>query len=62
MFGFIEGIAKAAVGVVVETPISIAADIVTMGGALTDKDELYTASSLKRVMDNVSSSTKPNNR
>ena len=37
MFSIIEGLTKAVVGVVVETPLSIAADVVTLGGALTKK-------------------------
>lgn len=37
MFGIIGDLTKAVVGVVVETPIAIAADVVTMGGALTEK-------------------------
>ena len=38
---------RSVVGVVIETPIAIAADVVTMGGVLTDKDETYTAATLK---------------
>lgn len=34
---------KATVGTVIETPIAVAADIATLGGALTDKKEPYTA-------------------
>ena len=43
MFGILGDLTKAVVGVVVETPIAIAADIVTMGGVMTDKKEPYTA-------------------
>lgn len=35
MFGLLKNITKAAVGIAV-TPIDIAADVVTLGGALTD--------------------------
>ena len=59
MFGFIGDLAKAAVGVVIETPIAIVADVVTMGGALTDKDEPYTATAVKGVMKNVENATRP---
>jgi hypothetical protein len=59
MFGILGDLTKAVVGVVVETPIAIAADVVTMGGALTDKDEPYTATALKGVMQNVENATKP---
>ena len=50
MFG---SLLKAVVGVVIETPLAIATDIVTMGGALTDKNEPYTVTALKKVIDNV---------
>jgi len=46
MFGMLGDLAKAAVGVVIETPIAVVADVVTMGGALTDKDQPYTATAL----------------
>lgn len=59
MFGMIGSLTKAVVGVAVETPLSIAADIVTMGGALTDEDEPYTATAVKKVMENVVNATKP---
>ena len=59
MFGFIKDLTKATVGVVVETPIAIAADVVTMGGALTNKSEPYTATAVKKVVKNVENSTKP---
>jgi hypothetical protein len=60
MFGLIGSLAKATVGLVVETPIALAADAVTMGGALTDKKEPYTATALKKVAENVSDATDPN--
>lgn len=49
---------KAVVGVVIVTPVSIAADVVTMGGAMTDKDEPYTATALREVVKNVQQSVK----
>jgi len=49
---------KAAVGVVVETPVAVIADVVTMGGVLTDKREPYTATALKKVVENVQDATK----
>ena len=58
MFGLLGNLTKAVVGVVVETPIAIAADVVTMGGALTEKDEPYTVTALKGVMQNVENATK----
>ena len=59
MFGLLRDLTKAVVGVVVETPIAIAADVVTMGGALTDKDQPYTATALKVAMKNLENATKP---
>ncbi len=55
MFG---NLLKAVVGVVVETPVALAADFVTMGGALTDKDKPYTAEALSKVVNNVKEATK----
>ncbi len=55
MFG---NLLKAVVGTVVETPISVAADILTLGGSITDKDEPYTATTLKNVMQNIENATK----
>ena len=58
MFGMLGDLAKAAVGVVIETPIAVVADVVTMGGSLTDKDQPYTATALEKVMENVENATK----
>ena len=58
MFEMLGDLAKAAVGVVIETPIAVVADVVTMGGALTDKDQPYTATALEKVMENVENATK----
>jgi predicted MPP superfamily phosphohydrolase len=49
---------KAAIGVVVETPLALVADIITMGGALTDKDEPYAVSAVKNVVSNVEKATR----
>ena len=59
MFGLIGDLTKAVVGVVVETPIALAADVVTMAGACNDRHEPYTATALKGVMKNVENATKP---
>lgn len=59
MFGILGSLAKAAVGVVVETPLAMAADVVTLGGALNDKREPYTATALKRVVENVENAVDP---
>ena len=42
---------------VIETPLAIATDIVTIGGALTEKNELYTVTALKKVIDNIEDAT-----
>lgn len=55
MFG---DLLKAVVGVVVETPVAIVADMVTMGGVLTDKDQPYTATAVEKVVKNIENSTK----
>lgn len=60
MFGMLGSLTKAVVGVVVETPIAVVADVVTLGGTLSDKDEPYTTTSLGKVLDNLSDVTKTN--
>lgn len=59
MFGFLGSLAKATVGVVIETPVSVIADAVTLGGSLTDKKEPYTATALKKVVGNLDNVTNP---
>jgi hypothetical protein len=59
MFGILVDLTKAVVGVVIETPIAIAADVLTLGGSINDKDESYTATALKGVMKNIEHATKP---
>lgn len=54
MFG---SLIKAAVGVVVETPVAIAADVVTLGGSINEKDEPYTATAIKKVVGNIAEAT-----
>jgi hypothetical protein len=61
MFGFIEGLAKAAVGVVT-LPVQVVADVVTLGGALTDKDEPYTAKGVSDVMQNLQDAVTPDKK
>lgn len=58
MFGTLKHLSKALVGVVIETPVAIVADAVTLGGALTDTKQPYTAEALSKVMDNVKKATK----
>ena len=58
MFGLIEGLAKAAVGVVA-LPVQVAADVVTLGGSLTDKDRPYTVDGVNNVLKNIENAVKP---
>jgi len=60
MFNLLGNLTKAVVGVVVETPIALAADMITLGGSITDKREPYTSTTLKNVMKNVEKSTRSN--
>ena len=59
MLNFLGSLAKATVGVVIETPLAIAADFVTLGGSLTDKNEPYTSTAIKKIVKNVGDATAP---
>lgn len=61
MFGMLESLAKAAAAVVT-VPVSVVADVVTMGGALTDKDKPYTAEAVEDLVDNLKDATKPSSK
>lgn len=58
MFGMFESLAKAALGVVT-VPVALVADVVTLGGALTDKDQPYTADAASDIVKNLEDATKP---
>lgn len=58
MFGMLESLAKVAVSIV-KTPVSLVADVVTLGGALNDKDQPYTADTLEEIIQNLNDATKP---
>ena len=58
MFGMLESLAKAAVGVVT-VPVAAVADVVTLGGSLTDKDKPYTAEAVSDVLKNLENATAP---
>lgn len=58
MFGIFEDLARAAVGVV-KLPVDLAADVVTMGGALTGKDKPYTVEAIEDIVENLNNATKP---
>lgn len=40
-------------------PIAVVADIVTLGGSLTDRDKPYTAEAVSDVLKNLKDATKP---
>jgi len=50
---------KMAATVVVTAPVAVVADVVTLGGALTDKDKPYTAEALGDFVDNLKNATNP---
>jgi hypothetical protein len=52
-----ESLLKAAVGVVIELPVAVAADVVTMGGAMTDKDRPYTTDAVGKIVGNIQDAT-----
>jgi len=58
MFELFEDLAKAVVGVA-SIPVSVAADVVTLGGVLTDKDEPYTAKTISDIVKNIDNAATP---
>ncbi len=50
--GLFTGLVKAAVNVVT-LPIAVVADVATLGGSLSDKDEPYIVDNLKRIVEGV---------
>ncbi len=56
MFDMFENLAKATLNVVV-TPIALVADIATLGGTLTDKNESYTMEQLEKAKENFDKAT-----
>jgi len=58
MFGMLESLAKAATAVVT-VPVSVVADVVTLGGALTDKDQPYTADAVSDLVQNLKNAADP---
>ena len=61
MFGILESLTKAAVGVVT-LPVSVAADVVTLGGTLTDKDKPYTADTVSNIVQNLENAADPDKK
>lgn len=58
MLGMLESLAKAAAAVVA-VPVAVVADVVTLGGTLSDKGESYTADALSDMVDNLKDATTP---
>lgn len=58
MFDFLTSTVKAAASVV-SVPVAIAADVVTLGGSLTDQCRPYTANACADLVQNVKDMTKP---
>lgn len=58
MFGILKSAVKAA-SAVVDVPVSVAADVITLGGALTDKERPYTAEAAERLVRNVKDMSDP---
>lgn len=58
MFDIFNSVVKAAVGVV-KLPVSVVADVVTVGGALTGKEESYISKNISDVVKNLENATDP---
>lgn len=58
MFGMLESLAKAAAAVVT-VPVAVVADVVTLGGSLTDKEKPYTTEAVSDMVDNLKDATRP---
>jgi hypothetical protein len=52
MFGMLKSTLKAAAAVV-DVPVAAAADIMTLGGALEDREKSHTAEAAERFVQNV---------
>lgn len=58
MFSIFSDIAKAAVAVV-KLPVSVVADVVTLGGTLTDREDTYTEDNVSDIIKNLENATQP---
>jgi hypothetical protein len=52
MFGILNSIVKAA-AVVIDVPVAVVSDVVTLGGALNDKNKTYTEKAVSRFVGNI---------
>lgn len=48
MFGLLKAVVEVA-----KLPVDVAADVITLGGALTDKNKPYTAKRCERIMNKL---------
>lgn len=55
--GLFDSLAKAVVNVV-SLPVTAVADVITMGGALTDEETPYTAQALSDLVENIQNAGK----
>lgn len=58
MFGMLESLVKAAAAVVT-VPVAVVADVVTMGGAMTDEKQPYTATAISDFVQNLQDAATP---
>ncbi len=58
MFGLLTSVVKAA-SAAIDVPVSIAADVVTLGGLTNDKEKTYTEEALGRFVGNVKNIADP---
>jgi hypothetical protein len=56
-----ESLLRAGVAVV-RIPVAVVADTITMGGVLTDRDESYTASATKDLVENLEDAASPRDK
>jgi hypothetical protein len=56
MFGMLSSLAKATVGVVIETPVSIVHDAVNKGVMLSE-DDWRTEQAIRRILENIENAT-----
>ena len=58
MFSILESLTKATLAVVT-VPVAVVADVVTLGGALTDTEKPYTAEAISDLVTNLKDAAKP---
>lgn len=58
MLNFAESMLRASVAAV-RIPVAVVADTITMGGALSDREESYTASAARDLVRNLEDAARP---